>query len=823
VSLPLAAPAGLTQAEAARRLNQSGPNLLPAFPPEPAWRRFLRQFASPLIAILVVALAVDLLIWLRHPQDGLPLEAVAIGAILILNAGLGYWQERKAEAALEALKALVVPHVWTVRDGRMAHVPSPSLVPGDAIRLDAGDRVPADARLLIGTDLQFDEAVLTGESLPVSHGPGEEIYSGTLLVRGKGWAEVVRTGAHSAMGRIATMLGSVRQVSTPLQRRLERFGRRVALLVVLLAAGLALAGLVSEGFAGFGHFFLVAVALAVAAVPEGLPAAVTFALALGVERMARRQAVVRRMDAVEALGSVTVIATDKTGTLTENRMDVRQLRSADDDRALATMVLANDADDRTGAGDPLDIALLQYARGRGVDPAALAKGRPRLDARPFDSAWQFMRVTVGEPGGSVSYLKGAPEVVAARCRGTEADRSRRLAEAAEAGREGLRAVALAWGPGTSETDLHWLGLVLLWDPPRPEAADAIHRCRDAGVRVIMLTGDHAATAAAIARTLGLPAQPVMEGDILRALSPDALRAAVRDTSVFARVTAEDKLRIVETLQAAGEIVAVTGDGVNDAPALKRADVGIAMGRRGSDVSREVADLVLLDDHFATIVAAIEEGRSIFQNIRKFLRFLFSTNLSEVLVVTGGLIAALWLDLRDASGALLLPLTAAQLLWINLVTDGAPALALALDRNPGVMRRPPRPPSESLLEGGSTRFILGVGSLKALIAMGLLLVLPRLGEPIGAVRTIVFLFMAAGQVLLAYPSRHTAGHMPPNRTLHASVLLTLLIQPAVVLVPALRGAFDTVMPGPAGWQALGLSILLAWLTAEGVGRLVLRRP
>ncbi|MBS1240923.1 MAG: yloB 1 [Gemmatimonadetes bacterium] len=590
----------------------------------------------------------------------------------------------------------------------------------------------------------------------------------------------------------------------------------------LLAAGLALAGLLSEGLAGFGQFFLVAVALAVAAVPEGLPAAVTFALALGVERMARRRAVVRRMDAVEALGSVTVIATDKTGTLTENRMDVRQLRTDNQDRALAAMALANDADDRAGAGDPLEIALLHFARARGVDPASLTERRPRLDSRPFDSAWQFMRVTVREADGPVTYLKGAPEVIAARCRGTEADRSAWLAEAAAAGREGLRAVALAWGPGTEETGLHWLGLVLLWDPPRPEAAEAIRRCHEAGIRVVMLTGDHAATAAAIARTLGLPDRPLIEGEALRLLSPEALQASVRETSVFARVTAEDKLRIVEALQAGAEIVAVTGDGVNDAPALKRADVGIAMGRRGSAVSREVADLVLLDDHFATIVAAIEEGRSIFQNIRKFLRFLFSTNLSEVLVVSGGLVAALWLDLRDSGGALLLPLTAAQLLWINLVTDGAPALALALDRNPGVMRRPPRPPSESLLEGASTRFILTTGTLKAVIAMTLLLILPRLGEPAAAVRTVVFLFMAAGQVLFAYPSRHAGGGIPRNRTLHVAVVLTLLIQPVVVLIPALRAAFDTVIPGAVGWQALGCSVFLAWLMAEGVGRLLLRR-
>lgn len=820
--MSMEAPAGLTRAEAARRLQETGPNVLPSTPPIPGWRRFLRQFASPLIAILLAALAVDLVLWLIEGTPGLPLESVAIGTILLLNAGLGFWQERKAEAALEALKALIIPRVWVVREGELLHLPSPELVPGDAIRIDAGDRVPADAMLASPSDMLFDEAVLTGESMPVTHRKGEEVFAGTLMVRGQGWGTVLRTGRASAMGRIATLLGTVRQAPTPLQRRLQRFGRRVAFLVILLATVLAAAGLVVEGAGQFGHFFLMAVALAVAAVPEGLPAAVTFALALGVERMARRQAVVRRMDAVEALGSVTVIATDKTGTLTENRMEVRRLETENQAGALSAMVLANDAEADSEAGDPLDRALLRHAERLGSSPAALRSRHRRLSERPFDSTWQFTRATVETPDGPVSYLKGAPEVLAARCRAEDAERQEWLDQARQAGREGLRALALARGPGDAEDDLEWLGLVHLWDPPRPEAAGAIRRCHEAGVRVTMLTGDHPATASAIARDLGLPDAPVLEGAALDGLEPAQLQEAVRTTAVFARVTPEHKLRIVEALQANGEIVAVTGDGVNDAPALKRADVGVAMGQRGSAVTREVADLVLLDDHFATIAAAVEEGRSIFQNIRKFLRFLFSTNLSEVLVVAGGLIAAMLLGLRGEDGTLLLPLTAAQLLWINLVTDGAPALALSLDRNPGVMHQPPRLPSESLLDRGSTRFIILAGVGKAGVAVALLLLLPRLGEPLEAVRTVVFLFMAAGQVLFAYPARHGVGNAPANRALHLAVVLTLLIQPLVVLAAPLRGAFDTVMPGLVGWQALGLAILLAWGLAEVASRVTLRR-
>ena len=814
-------PAGITSAEAARRLATTGPNTLPAKPPEPTWRRFLRQFTSPLVAILLVALLVDLAVWRFSGHADPPLEAAAIAAILLLNAGLGYWQERKAERALQALRALSAPQVWVMRDGALTRAPSAQLVPGDAFRLDAGDRVPADAIAGPADDLLLDESVLTGESVAVPKGTDEEIFSGTLVVRGRGWAEVTRTGAASAMGRVAGMLDTITTGPTPLERRLAVFGRRVAWGIVLLAAAMALGGLLAEGTARFPQLFLVAVALAVAAVPEGLPAAVTFALALGVERMATRKAVVRRMDAVEALGSVTVVATDKTGTLTENRLEVRELLTGDRARALRAMVLANDADPLASAGDPLELALLTFARQQGTAPEAVQEDAPRVGSRAFDSSWRFMRVTVVEPDGPVSYLKGAPEDVASRCRLSERERSEWLARAETAGRDGLRPIALAWAPGESEEDLTWLGLVLLWDPPRLEAADAVQRCLAAGVRVVMITGDHPATARAVAHAVGLETEPLVSGEQLESMTPQALQLAVATTVVFARVTAEHKLRIVEALQARGEIVAVTGDGVNDAPALKRADVGIAMGLRGSAVSREVADVVLLDDHFATIVAAIEEGRSIFQNIRKFLRFLFSTNLSEVIVVAGGFLAAVAWDLRDVDGSLLLPLTAAQLLWINLVTDGAPALALALDRNPDVMRQRPRPLTEALLDPASTRFILIAGVAKALVAVALLLLLPLSGEPQHGVRAAVFLFVAAGQVLFAYPARRAGTPLPPNRILHGAVVLTLLVQPVVILSPWLQGPFDTQRLRPLTWVAVAAAMALAWAIAELTSRVLWR--
>jgi len=799
---------GLSSEEARLRLKEYGPNALPEKPPEPLWRKFLRQFQSPLIYILLFALAVDLVLWSLEGAQGLPLESLAISAILLLNAGLGTLQEKRSEDALRRLKALAEPMAWVLRDGEFRRIRSREIVPGDVVRLEAGDRVPADGVLVEAGGVMVDESVLTGESVPVEKGMGEEVYAGTLLVRGRALVEVTRTGPQSAMGRIAGLLAGMVEEKTPLERRLTAFGHRVARWVILLAAALVVLGFLVEGVSA--QVVLFAVALAVAAVPEGLPAVLTLALALGVERMARRKAVVRRLAAVEALGSVTVIATDKTGTLTENRMEVREVVGPDPEGALLAMVLCNDADLDTGAGDPLELGLLRYAT-RHLDVAQVRAKHPRLSERPFDSAWKFMRVTT--PKGS--YLKGAPEALIPRLALSPEEKACLLEEAEAHAQRGFRVLALAHGEGEREEGLRFLGFVLLLDPPRPEVLEAVRRVQEAGVRVVMVTGDHPATALAIARQVGIPAEVVATGEEIAELSDEELL----EVDVFARVRPEDKLRIVAALQKAGEVVAMTGDGVNDAPALKRADVGVAMGLRGSDVSREVADLVLLDDNFATIVAAIEEGRNIYENIQKFIRFLFSTNLSEVLVVAIGMVFAALLNLRDAAGHLLLPLTAAQILWINLVTDGLPALALALDQNPGVLRSPPRPKEAPLLDRISLRFVLITGSVKAGVALAILAVFPGwLG--LEAARSATFHFMAIGQLFFAYAARHTHLIPLPNPYLHGAVALGILVQ---LLLGLLAPQFVEGVALPLwGWGViLGLA-LLAWLMAEGVDRWLWRK-
>jgi Ca2+-transporting ATPase len=812
---------GLSTAEAAERLAQIGPNALPERVPDPLWRRFLRQFASPLIYILLFALAFDVGLWLYEGAHAWPIEACAIALILLLNAALGLYQERRSEAALARLKALAGAQAWVLRDGQLVRLPIQALVPGDRVRLDAGDRIPADGTLMDARGVMLDESILTGESVPVDKSDRDQAFSGTLLVRGKTYVDVTQTGASSAMGRLATMLGDIQATKTPLERRVDRLGHQIARWVLALAGALGLLGIAAEGLGRAPEMIIFAVALAVAAVPEGLPAVLTVALALGVERMARHRAVVRRLSAVEALGSVTVIATDKTGTLTESRMDVHSLDASDLPRALAAIVLANDADLATGAGDPLELGLLHYAAAHGVEIARFRQEHPPVSERPFDSAWKFARVTVREEERLVSYLKGAPEVLLGRSTLSNEDRESWVQKADAYAREGFRVLALAWTEGEAEEPLSLLGLALFWDPPRPEVPDAVRLAQAAGIRVIMITGDHPATALAVAHLIGIPGVRVLTGEDLADCDGPALIEALGDVNVFARVRPEQKLQIVEALQAQGQIVAMTGDGVNDAPALKRSDIGVAMGQRGSDVSREVADLVLLDDNFATIVGAVEEGRGIYENIQKFLRFLFSTNLSEVLIVASGALLAFALDLRDAAGILLLPLTAAQILWINLVTDGLPALALAFDRTPGVMQQPPRQAGAPLLDRPSVRFIAGAGTLNAILALGILGLVPWLGYDLDVARAATFHFMAVGQLLLTYPSRHTWAHPLPNRYLHAAVMAGIGLQLATAWLP-----FTADLLGNAGipielWGVVFGGAFLAWGLAEVVSRLAWR--
>ncbi len=813
---------GLSTAQATEELARVGPNALPERAPDPLWHRFVGQFQSPLIYILLFALAFDLGLWSYEGAHAWPIEATAIGLILLFNAALGLYQEQRSEAALNRLKALAAAQAWVLRDGQLVRLPARALVPGDWVRLEAGDRVPADGTLIDARGAMLDESILTGESIAVDKSDGDEAFSGTLLVRGKAYLVLTRTGRLSAMGRLATMLGDIQAAKTPLERRVDRLGRQIARWVLVLAAALGVLGIVAEGLGHAPEMIIFAVSLAVAAVPEGLPAVLTVALALGVERMARHRAVVRRLSAVEALGSVTVIATDKTGTLTESRMDVRSLDVSDLSRALAAIVLANDADLMTGAGDPLELGLLRHAAAvHGVDIARLRQLHPLVSERPFDSTWKFARVTVREGERVVSYLKGAPEILFSRCTLSIEDRESWAEKADAYAREGFRVLAVAWAEGETEEDLSLLGLVLFWDPPRAEVPDAVATALAAGIRVIMITGDHPATALAVAHLIGIPGVRVLTGEDLDEYQTASLIEALDEVNVFARVRPEQKLLLVELLQAQGQIVAMTGDGVNDAPALKRSDVGVAMGQRGSDVSREVADLILLDDNFATIVGAVEEGRGIYENIQKFLRFLFSTNLSEVLLVAGGAVLAFALDLRDETGALMLPLTAAQILWINLMTDGVPALALAFDRTPGVMQHPPRQTDSPLLDRPSVRFVVGAGSMKAALALGVLGLVPWLGYPLDVARAVTFHFMAIGQLMLTYPSRHTWMRPLPNGYLHAAVIVGIGIQIAAAFLPFTSELLGQAAIPPALWGIVFGGALLAWGLAEASSRLAWR--
>ncbi len=805
---------GLGSEEAALRLAEGGANVLPEARKTPWWERVLHQLHNPIIYILLFALAFDAVVWMIEGMHGWPIESIAILVILAFNTIMGVWQEYRAEDALARLKELAAPYVWARRDGRLVHVPAAALVPGDLVRVESGDRIPADGKLTSEQGLMVDESMLTGESAPIEHAVGEELYSGTLAVRGLAWIVVSRTGPHSAMGRIAGMLANVDVEDTPLERRLTHFGHRIARWVAALAVVLVVAGVGIEGIDRIDEALLFAVAVAVAAVPEGLPAVLTLTLALGTERMVSRKAVVRRLAAVETLGSVTVIATDKTGTLTENTMTVRALDSPDEDRALVAMVLASDAEPDGNSGDPLEVGLYAYAASRGVDPVSVRSRIQRQSVRSFDSAWKYMRVTVLEDDGLVSYLKGAPEVLLQRSNLTSEARSLWASKINDAAADGYRVLALAWTRGDEETDVEWLGTVALWDPPRAEVPGAIDAAQQAGIRVQMITGDHPATARAIANAVGIAAETVVTGEQLDEMSEEELCQSVRDVGVFARVSPEHKLALVEAHKANGEIVAMTGDGVNDAPALKRADIGVAMGQRGSDVSREVADLILLDDNFATIAAAVEEGRSIYANILKFIRFLFSTNVALVLLIAIGVTGAAVLDLQDDFGNLLVPLLAVQLLWINIIADGPPALALGMDRNRGMMSQRPRPPSAPLLTRTGIRFILTTGALKAGMGVLLFFSLPVLAFSGSTTQTAVFLYESLAQVAFVYPARRITRRSLPNRTLNIIVAATVVLQILTITVPGLRTMLGLV-PLDAPVLALVAAALLITVTGAEI--------
>jgi len=892
---------GLSEAEARARLDRHGRNELATEKPVPAWRTFLAQFRDVLVILLLVATAISAGLWLYERDAPWPYEAMAIFAVVLLNAVMGYVQQARAERAVAALRQMSAAHASVVRDGTRRRVPAAEVVPGDVILVEEGDTVPADGRLVQEAALQTAEAALTGESLPVDKdirpiegevGVGDRyntVFSGTAVTSGHGRAVVVATGMRTEMGRVAGMLKEAPAETTPLQRELARVGRLLAVIVLVIAIVMIATIFLTEDVRGVGAMFdvlILGVALAVAAVPEGLPAVVTAVLSLGVQRMARRNAIVRHLTAVETLGSATVVASDKTGTLTKNEMTVRVVVTASgrvsvegsgyeprgavhrdgggaiDGPLRAELVRTLAAADRannsvlqerggrwTVQGDPTEGALIVAARKAGLEDEALGARFVRVAEVPFSSERKLMSTLHRdvERGGVLrAFTKGAADVLLARCthelvgeasRPLTDERRAQIAAVVDAlAGEALRTLAVASrlvpkeevGDGQEvdervEHDLVFLGLIGMIDPPRPEARDAVARATAAGIRPLMITGDHPRTAAVIAGELGITHDGrAVTGAELQRMPDGVLDATVRDVSVYARVNPEHKLRIVKALQRQGAIVAMTGDGVNDAPALKTADIGVAMGIAGTDVSREAADMVLADDNFASIVAAVEEGRGIFANIRKFLRYLLSSNLGEVMTMFFGVLLADVIGLRaaDASGVVL-PLLATHILWINLVSDGAPALALGVDpADPDVMHRPPRPRGEGAVTGRMWGGILLVG---AITAAGTLLVLDASlpggliegGGDLRYAQTMAFttlLFTSLFNVFNARSDERSAfTGMFANRWLLGAVVLSLVLQAAVIYVPFLQRAFSTVSLDASDW--LGCAVVASsvlWL-------------
>jgi calcium-translocating P-type ATPase len=726
-------PEGLAATEASRRLAEHGPNRLPDVQTRGPFRRFLRQFNNVLIYVLIAAAIVTG--GLQHWID-----TGVILAVVLANAVIGFLQEGKAETAMSAIRQMLAPRAAVLREGRRVTVDGADLVPGDIVLLEAGDKVPADLRLIEARGLSAQEAILTGESVPVEKATApvaadaplgdrrSMLWSGTLVTQGTARGVVTATGPATEIGRIGGLLAGVEQLTTPLVAQMDHFARWLSFLI-LLAAALLLSWGYFVGHMPFSDLFMTVVAIAVSAIPEGLPAVMTITLAIGVQAMARRNAIVRRLPAIESIGSVSVICTDKTGTLTRNEMVVAAAETAEgsfvitgdgyapqgeitppgDLSALArAAALCNDAalHDRNGVwtveGDPMEGALLAFAGKVAVETSVR-----RLDAIPFDSRHRFMAVLTEGPGGRLIHVKGAPERVLRMC--GDADYAHWHVRAEAMARRGLRVLALAEraapvgqiDPAALEGGLTFVGLVGLIDPPRPEAIAAVAECRAAGIRVKMITGDHAGTAAAIAAQIGLQnADRVLTGADLDKLDDAQLALEVASVDVFARTSPEDKLRLVTALQANGLSVAMTGDGVNDAPALKRADAGIAMGLKGSEAAKEAADLVLADDNFASIASAVREGRTVYDNLKKVISWTLPTNAGEAMVVIVALVAGM-----------ALPMTAVQILWVNLITGITLGLALAFEpTETGTMARPPRRRDAPILSGELVWHVVLVASL-----------------------------------------------------------------------------------------------------------------
>ena len=845
---------GLSQEEAERRLSRYGPNRLQEGKRVTPIQIFLAQFKNVMVLILLAAAVVSAF---THDLT----DAVIILLIAVINAVIGFVQEYKADKAMAALAKMSQPLAKVVRGGRTQELNSGELVPGDIIIIEAGSRIPADARVLESASLKIEEAALTGESLPVGkhHQALDDkvpvadrynmLFMGTTCVYGRGRAVVTATGMDTELGRIAKAIQSIGQEETPLQRRLSQVGRTLAVAAIVLCIIIFLAGW-ARGIEG-KLMLLTAITLAVAAIPESLPAVITIVLSLGTQRMVKRQALIRKLPAVETLGSVTVICSDKTGTLTQNQMTVTDIylngaylkvegsgyrpegrillegrpMALDGDLRflLLAACLCNDAElvkrEKSGHmewshhGDPTEVALLSLAAKAGILKTDVEKELPRAAELPFDSERKMMSTIHRFPDGSYWVMtKGAVDNLLARCREISAQRAAieeantRLASSGRRvlgfARRKIEVLPQELSSEEIERDLEFLGLVGMVDPARPEAKASVAECLMAGIRPIMITGDHPLTARAIAAELEIfrEGSRLMTGAALEKISVEDLKAEIDRISVFARVSPEDKMKIVQALKARGQVVAMTGDGVNDAPALKSADIGVAMGLTGTDVSKEAADMILLDDNFATMVAAVEEGRRIYDNIRKFIRYMLSTNSGEIATM----FTAIMLKLP-------LPLLPIQILWINLVTDSLPALSLGMEpAEPNIMRRQPRHPKESLFAHGLWQHIIWVGLLMALGTLVLLHWGLSRGYDESYARTMAFTCMAVYQLCHSlairseYYSAFAIGFFSNPRLL-ASVMLVLGLQFALLFWEPASRLFKLQT---LAWSDLALTLVVA---------------
>lgn len=902
---------GLTSSEAAARLAADGPNELTATPPPPLWRKILAQFQDPLVYLLLVAVVISVIAWAVEGGHGVPVDAIVISLIVIANAILGFAQESKAEHAVAALQQMSQPHATVIRDGQQVDVNSADVVRGDLLVLGEGDSVAADARIVEASALRVAEASLTGESTAVSKRPGQlegkvalgdrtnMVFNGTAVTQGTGRAVVTATAMGTEMGAIANLLGETEREPTPLEREIALVGKMLGIAVVVIAVVvMATVWLVSgvDTAAEAVTVLLLGVSLAVAAVPEGLPAILSVVLSIGVQKMARRNAIVKKLSSVETLGSASVICSDKTGTLTRNEMTVQQISTAsghsdvtgigyrpdgevsidnedhrqEDALVLSGGALASNADlreqdgDWSILGDPTEAAFLVAEAKMG-----LADERRRRFTRvgevPFTSERKRMSTVHLDHHNDDQHVliaKGAPDVLLERCthvlRGDDhhdlddTTRAGVLDDVEHMSRQALRNIGVAYRPLTDkevraissegfdaekgenlEHDLVWVGTVGMIDPARAEAGEAIVEAHRAGIRVVMITGDHPSTALRIAQDLGITDADgrVLTGLELDELDEDAFRQAVREVNVYARVAPQHKLRIVDALQADKHVVAMTGDGVNDAPALKSSDIGVAMGITGTEVTKQAGSMILRDDNFATIVAAVEEGRLIFDNIKKFLRYLLSSNMGEVLTVFLGVLLAGIIGLQDAAGAgLVVPLLATQILWINLVTDSGPALALGMDQETDdVMARPPRRPDDRVIDAPMWISICWVGlvmALATLLTMDLFLVggLIHGSDDLVVARTAGFTTLVFAQLFNVFSARSsltTAFHrMFSNRWLLGAVALGALLQVAVVHVPFLQRAFGTASLDARHWL-VSVAMASSVLWAEELRKLVVR--